>query len=106
MKLLKSKIKDSATEIMPPKKSIKLFIALLIGGIALGYISLGVGDILRIVLLLGGMAFVIAGFMQIIGVSECVCPDCEAKGYVFKYAQDYKCKSCGTTSDIVEKSDN
>ena len=106
MKLLKSKIKDSATEIMPPEKSKKLFIALLIGGIVFAYIGLGIGGILGIAIALGGMACIIAGVMQIIGVSECVCPNCEAKGYIYKYAKDYKCKSCGTISDVVEKTDN
>ena len=106
MKLLKSKIKDSVTEIMPPEKSKKLFISLLIGGIVFAYIGLGIGSILGIAIILGGIACISAGVMQIIGVSECVCPNCEAKGYIYKYAKDYKCKSCGTISDIIEKIDN
>ncbi|MBR2455237.1 MAG: hypothetical protein IKB36_04210 [Clostridia bacterium] len=105
MKLLKSKIKDSTTEIMPPQKNKKLFVFLFIGGMVFAYIGLGVGGVLGIAILLGGMICIIAGIMQIIGVSECVCPDCEAKGFIFKYAKDYKCKSCGTISEIVEKDD-
>ena len=103
MKLLVSKIKECETEIKQPQKNIKLFIALLLCGIAVGYTGIALGGIIGIVLLLCGVACIIAGVRQLIGVSECVCPNCNELGYIYKYAKEYKCKSCNVISYVIEK---
>lgn len=101
MKLLKSITQDKTQEIKPPKKNFFLFIILLIIGLVVGYIGLGLNGLLGFIIILVGNACIIAGFMQIIGTSECVCPNCEAKGYIFKYSKNYKCKTCGATSVVI-----
>lgn len=101
LKILKSTVQESKQEIKPPKKNFFLFVILLVVGLIIGYIGLGINSFLSIILLLVSWACVIASFMQAIGVSECVCPNCETKGYIFKYSKKYKCKMCETTSVVI-----
>lgn len=106
MKYLKSTLKDATQEIKSPEKNVFMFVALLIVGLVVGYIGFALGGILGIVVILFSYGCILAGVMQFIGVSECVCPDCETKGYIFKYAKKYKCKKCKTTSVVVEEKVN
>ncbi len=101
MKVLKSITQDKKREIKPPKKNFFLFAVLLIIGLIVGYIGLGINGFLGLIVILGANTFIIASIMQIIGTSECVCPNCETNGYIFKYAKDYKCKACGTKSVVI-----
>lgn len=103
MKLLKSTINNTTQAIKPPKSNKHLFVLLLIIGITAGYIGFAISGILGLICALYGVACVIAGFMQFIGISECICPNCNAKGYIYKYAEKYKCKKCKTTSMVVEE---
>lgn len=103
MKLLKSAINNTTQAVNPPKKNRFLFVLLLIIGLAAGYIGFAFGNLLGILCILYGVACVMAGFMQFIGTAECVCPNCNAKGYIFKYAKNYKCKKCKTTSIVIEE---
>lgn len=102
LKFLKSAIHDKKYEIKASQRSYLLFAILLIAGLSIGYVGLGIGGILGIVIILVGNACIIAGFMQLIGVCECKCPNCDEKGYIFKYSKEYKCKHCGTTSLVVK----
>ncbi len=91
--------------INPPKKSFVRFAVLIIIGILIGYIGFGVGGLIGFIIVFGGVACIIASFMQIIGTSECVCPNCEAEGYIYKYAKNYKCPTCKLTSVVIEQNE-
>lgn len=101
MKLLKSTINNTRQAIKPPKRSKFLFVLLLIIGLTAGYIGFAIGGIFGLICALYGVACVIASFMQLIGISECACPNCNQKGYIYKNAKNYKCKKCKTTSVVV-----
>ncbi len=103
MKLLKSTINNTTQAIEPPKRNCFFFILLLIIGLTSGYIGFAIGNLLGLICILYGVSCAIASFMQFIGTSECVCPNCNAKGYIFKYAKNYKCKKCKTISVVVEE---
>lgn len=104
MKMLQSTVRKKETRpISPPKRSYGRFIALLIIGILIGYIGLCIGGLKGSIIVLLAVACVIASFMQLIGTSECTCPNCEFKGYIYKYAKNYKCDVCKLTSVVIEK---
>lgn len=102
MKLLKSTINNITQVINPPKRNKFLFVLLLIIGLAAVYIGFAIGGLLGIVLVLYGVGCIIAGFMQFIGICECICPNCNEKGYIYKNAKKYKCKKCKTESVVIE----
>lgn len=100
MKLV-SLVTQKSSEVESSKKSVPLFIFLLVIGIAFAYAGIVMGGLLGLVVLLLGIACVMAGIMQLVGVAECVCPDCKAKGYIYKYAKQYKCKNCNVKSTVA-----
>lgn len=98
-----SLVTKKTSDIKPAKRSITLFVILLLAGFVVAYIGLGVGNLLGLVIILFGVACVMAGCMQIIGVAECNCPDCGTKGYIYKRAKKYKCKECNMISVVVKQ---
>ena len=105
MKVLKSINTETTQPIHPPKRKPVLFIILLLVGIILGYMGFGIGEFLGILFVLAGVFCMIAGIQQIIGISECICPDCCSKGNIYKHAKNYKCKTCRNTSIVVKNRD-
>ena len=103
MKLLKSTTNNTTSAIEPSKRNCFLFVFLLIIGLTSGYIGVTIGNLLGLICILYGVSCVIASFMQFIGTSECICPDCNEKGYVYKNTKKYKCKRCKTTSIVIEE---
>lgn len=101
MKLV-SLVTQKYSEVESSKKSVPLFIFLLVIGIAFAYAGIVMGGLFGFLVLLLGVACVMAGIMQLVGVAECVCPDCGTKGYIYKYAKQYKCKNCNVKSAVTK----
>ncbi len=104
VKVLKSIDKETTQPINPPVRKPVMCVLLTLIGLICGYVGFMVGQLLGLVFVLVGVTFALAGIIQIIGVSECVCPDCCSKGNIYRYAKNYKCKTCGKTSIVTENS--
>ncbi len=102
VKVLKSVDKGTTQPINTPVRKKVMCVILTLVGLISGYVGFMIGQLLGLAFVLVGVTFVLAGIIQIIGVSECVCPDCCSKGNIYRYAKNYKCKTCGKTSVVTE----